>query len=109
MNNTKDDAYYIAKAIKDIDAIESYFQNKTYEQFIKDDMLLDAIMFRLVQMIENIKNISTKFKNYHPNIDWGKIVGFRNGIVHEYGSTDYSVVYQIINEDLSELRDTLLH
>ena len=61
-------------------------------------------MFRLVQLIENIKNISEQFKNNHSEIPWHKIIGFRNKLVHEYGKTDYLVVYQIVTNDLDSLR-----
>ena len=64
-------------------------------------------MFRLVQMIENIKNISLEFKNDNPQIPWGKIMGFRNGIVHEYGKTDYTIVYEVVTNNLSQLKDIL--
>ena len=64
-------------------------------------------MFRLVQLIENVKNISSAFKEGHPEIPWGEIIGFRNGIVHEYGKTDYLTVYETITQDLKQLEKTL--
>lgn len=30
-------------------------------------------------------------------------MGFRNGIVHEYGKTDYTIVYETITQDLDDL------
>lgn len=104
MDNVKNDKYYFKKAINDIDAIEAYFNNKTYDEFMMDSMLIDAIMFRLIQLIENIKKISLDFKENHPNIEWGNIMGFRNGIVHEYGETDYTIVYEVVSKDLLELK-----
>ena len=64
-------------------------------------------MFRLVQLIENIKNIDLEFKEKHDQIPWGKIMGFRNGIVHEYGSTDYAIVYEIVTKNIHELKKVL--
>mgnify|MGYP003442061811 CR=1 FL=1 len=105
MDNVKTDKYYFEKAINDIDAVEKYFDHKTYEEFMADSMLIDAIMFRLVQLIENIKKISPDFKASHSNIEWGNIMGFRNGIVHEYGETDYTIVYEVVSKDLLELKE----
>ena len=34
-------------------------------------------------------------------------MGFRNGIVHEYGKTDYTIVYEIITDGLDQLEDVL--
>ena len=107
MDNIKNDLYYATKAIEQIVAIELYIDNVTYEEFVGDNQLLDAIMFRLVQLIENVKHISQEFKLEHPEIPWGKILGFRNGIVHEYGETNYETVYETITTNLSELKEVL--
>ena len=40
-------------------------------------------------------------------IKWGQIIGFRNGIVHDYGKTDYSIVYEIVSKDIYELKENL--
>ena len=103
MDNLKKDQYYASKAYENIKAIQRYIGNKTYEEFMLDEELIDAIMFRLVQLIENIKNLSDEFKRKNDYVPWGKIMGFRNGIVHEYGETDYTIVYETITQDLDEL------
>lgn len=107
MDNKKNDQYYALKAIENILIIQKYISNKTYEEFIFDDQLIDAIMFRLIQLVENIKDISKDFKNRNCQIPWGQIIGFRNGIVHEYGKTDYTIVYETITQDLDELCSVL--
>ena len=35
-------------------------------------------------------------------------MGFRNGIVHEYGKTDYTIVYEVTTKNLFPLRDVLV-
>lgn len=65
-------------------------------------------MLRLIQMVENIIHISKEFKEKRSNIKWGQIIGFRNGIVHDYGKIDYSIVYEIITNDLCFLKENLL-
>ena len=108
MDNLKDDKYYASKSIEHIELIQQYSNNITYEEFMEDQQLNDSIMFRFIQLIENIKNISEKFKNDNPQIPWGDILGFRNGIVHEYGRTDYHSVYNTFHgNDLVELKEVL--
>lgn len=109
MNNVKDDKYYINKVLDNIETIKHYTNGKSYDEFLSDNMLVDATMFRLVQMIENINHISIGFKDSHSNISWGEIVGFRNGIVHDYGKTDYSIVYEIVSKDIKELENELIN
>lgn len=104
MDNKKNDSYYFSKVLSDIATIKKYLNNETYDQFLNDGKTIDAIMFRMIQIVENIKNVSKDFKDNHQEISWHKIVGFRNGIVHEYGKTDYSIVYEIITKNLDELK-----
>lgn len=108
MDNPKNDSYYISKAIEDIDIIVSYSNNMSYDEFVENRQRNDAIMFRLVQMVESIKNISKEFRQEHSEVPWGDIIGFRNGLVHEYGKTDYHSVYTIVTKDIIELRKALL-
>ena len=107
MDNKKDDKYYASKSIEHITLIQKYSKNLTYEEFIEDQLVNDSIMFRLIQLVENIKNISQEFKDQNPQIPWGDIIGFRNGIVHEYGHTDYHSVYNILHGDILELKNVL--
>ena len=107
MDNKKNDKYYAEQALEQIVIIDKYVGNKSYEEFMSDDQLVDAVMFRLIQMIENIKNISSEFKDNNLQIPWGKIMGFRNGIVHEYGNTDYTIVYEVVINNIKPLRDVL--
>lgn len=107
MDNSKNDKYYIEKVLENIDVIINYTVNKTYDEFVSDDYLIDATMFRLIQMIENINQISNEYKEAHSKIAWKQIVGFRNKIVHDYGKTDYSVVYEIVSSDIYQLKNEL--
>ena len=45
-----------------------------------------------------------EFKDKNSQIPWGKIMGFRNGIVHEYGKTDFTIVYETAVQDLKDLK-----
>ena len=107
MDNKKGDRYYAQKAIENINLIQKYIYGRSYEEFLSDNKLMDAVMFRLVQMIEDIKNISTAFKEKNPHIPWGDIIGFRNGIVHEYGKTDFITVYETATTDIEVLKEAL--
>lgn len=106
MDNKKTDSYYKSLIINDIEKILEYVKDTDYDEFISDEKLIDAVLFRLIQIVENIKKISDEFKNTHKNIAWAEIVGFRNRIVHDYGKTDYTVVYEIVKDDLKKLLET---
>lgn len=102
---SKNDIYYIQQAIVEINYIIEYTKDLSYYELLNDVKTIDATMFRLQQMIEKIKNISQDYKNIHNEIPWGDIIGFRNGIVHDYGKTDYTTVYEIITKDVYQLKE----
>lgn len=102
---SKPDSYYIDKAATEIEIIIEYTSNLSFDEFMNDTKTIDATMFRLQQMIEHIKEISSEFKSKHPEIPWVDIVGFRNRIAHEYGKTDYTTVYEVISENIYQLKE----
>lgn len=102
---SKFDSYYIQKALVEIEAVINYTDGLSFEEFMNDFKTIDATMFRLQQMIEQIKSISSEFKEEHSEVPWTDIVGFRNRIVHEYGKTDYTTVYEIVSKNIYQLKE----
>lgn len=102
---SKNDKYYMEKALVEIDAIIRYSKNMSYDEFMQNEQTIDSVLFRLIQLIENVKDISIAYKLGHKEIPWGDIIGFRNGIVHEYGQTNYTTVYEIISRDIYQLKE----
>jgi uncharacterized protein with HEPN domain len=100
MDNKKGNTYYINKVITDLEFLITHTKDLTREQFGKDEVLLDSIMFRFIQISEHIKKLSIEFKGSHNNIPWISIIGLRNRIVHEYGNVDLSIVYDAVKEDI---------
>lgn len=100
----KSDIYFMKKALDEIEIIIEYTKDLSYDDFMKDRKNIDATIFRLEQLIEQIKHLSSAFKELHKDIPWGDILGFRNGLVHEYGKTDYTTVYEVISHDIYVLK-----
>jgi len=79
----------------------------TYEQFLNDSKTVDAVIRNFEIIGEAANRLSDEFKDKHPDIDWHKIRGFRNRIVHDYMGIDYSIVWQIRKKFLIELIEQL--
>lgn len=63
MDNRKDDAYYLGKIVKDLKFLINQASGKTKEKIENDEVLIDSIMFRLIQISENSDKLTTAFKN----------------------------------------------
>ena len=105
MNNLKNDKYYVEKILADINFLIKHTKNINRKQFEKDEVLLDSIMFRFIQISEHIKKLTISFKNNHLEIPWRDIIGLRNRIVHEYGTVDLNIVYDAVTSDIYDIRD----
>ena len=50
--------------------------------FLGSTLIQDAVMRNLQIMAESIQRLSDATKEAHPEVDWYKIPGFRNVLVH---------------------------
>lgn len=107
MNNIKTDSYYKNKILEDINKIIEYTDGLSYQVFACDEKVVDAVLFRLIQISENVKKLSDLFKRSYPQINWSEIVGFRNKIVHDYGKVDYMIVYEVLSQDIPKVKEQL--
>lgn len=103
----KNDTYYLLKIIEDIDFIIDHMNNKTKTELEADPVLLDSMMFRLIQISEGAKNLSDELKEKNDSIPWTAIYGLRNRIVHDYGNVDLEIVYDTLCLDVPEVKKVL--
>ncbi len=107
MDNRKTDSYYIQKITTDLAFLVAHTEGLSQEQLEEQEILLDSVMFRLIQVSENSDKLSENFKLQHSEIPWRAMKGLRNRIVHEYGAVDITVVYDTVKKDIPELLHTL--
>ena len=77
--------------------IIAYTKGMTFDEFIEDSRTVDAVVRNFEIIGEATNRLPDEFKEKYPNIDWHKIRGFRNRIVHDYMGIDYSIVWEIRN------------
>lgn len=53
---------------------------------------------------EAVKNISEDIKDKYKKIEWRKIAGMRDVIIHSYFRVDLDAVWNVIKKDLSMLK-----
>jgi uncharacterized protein with HEPN domain len=58
-------------------------------------------------MAESTQRLSDRAKNTHPEIDWYRIAGFRNILVHDYLGIDMETVWNIIEKEIPALKATV--
>ncbi len=84
-----------------------YTTGLSFEQFTLDSKTIDAVVRNFEIIGEAANRLPEEFKDKHPDIDWYRIRGFRNRIVHDYFGIDYNIVWQIKETVLLEMLDKL--
>ena|SRR5688500_1642512 len=69
--------------------------------------LLDSISMRLQfigESVKKIEKIDQSFLSRYPEIEWTKIINFRNFISHHYEMLNHEIVYNICTEKIPQLK-----
>ena len=83
--------------------IFDYTNDLSFEDFINDSKTVDAVIRNFEIIGEAANRLPEEFKEQYPSIDWHRIRGFRNRIIHDYFGIDYAIVWQIRDSFLANM------
>lgn len=83
--------------------IISYTQGMSFDDFLNDDKTTDAVVRNFEIIGEASARVPGDFKSDHPEIEWRRMTGLRNRIIHEYFGINYATVWKIKEENIPEL------
>lgn len=94
---------YLEDILASANKILNYAENFSYENLIRDEMRIDAIIRNFEIIGEASTNITQEIKDKYPFVEWRKISDFRNVLAHEYFGVDYKIMWDIIKNKLPDL------
>lgn len=83
--------------------IKDYVNDYTFEEFMKDNKTIDAVVRNFEIIGEAASRIDPDFQLLHLQVPWKKLKGYRNRLIHEYFGVDYQIVWDIITYELNSL------
>ena len=83
--------------------INLYTAGLTFEEFKNDNKTIDAVVRNFEIIGEASNRLPDEIQRKYSNIEWKRIRGFRNRIVHDYFGIDYEIVWQIIQNQINSL------
>jgi uncharacterized protein with HEPN domain len=93
--------------IESIQKIKIYTSGLSLDDFLKDDKTIDAVIRNFEIIGEASNRIPDEIRDKFQLVNWHRIRGFRNRIVHDYMGIDYEIVWEIIEKDLEELKNKI--
>ena len=68
----------------------------------------DATAYRFQHIGEAVKRLPEDLKSRHPGIEWGRIIGMRNLLAHEYFAFDPNIAWATMQGSLPSLKAACL-
>ena len=99
----KDDTVYLRHILDCLDQIEEDLTPDP-TSFFKSRTIQNATLRNLQVLAESTTRLSDEIKASRPEIPWREIAAFRNILVHDYLGIDLEAVWDIVREDLPDLR-----
>lgn len=95
---------FLEDIIEQIKLIEKSTEGVSKKEFLEDKDIQDATVRRLEIIGEATKNIPADIRKKYPKIEWKKIAGIRDIIIHAYFELDLDLIWDVIQNKLSNLK-----
>jgi uncharacterized protein with HEPN domain len=84
--------------------ILNYTNGLNREDFFSDSRTYDAVMRNLQIIGEASKKLSAEIKRKYKNIEWKKITGLRDIVVHDYSRIDEDIIWDVVHSKIPKLK-----
>ena len=99
----KEPVIFIEHILESIGLIEEYIKKTTKDEFFNSTQLQDCVMRRIEIIGEAAGNLPEQIQKGEPEIDWRKITGLRNILIHEYFGINLPIVWDVVQNKLDPL------
>ena len=76
-----------------------------FEDFSNNELIQDGVIRNLEIIGEAVKNLPEDIKKDYPEVEWRKIAGLRDILIHAYFGVDLEVIWDIVKNKVPELKE----
>jgi uncharacterized protein with HEPN domain len=88
-----------------ISEIENFTKGVDFAGFSSNSMLFSACVRQLEIVGEAVNRLSDDLITTNPDVEWRKVTGLRNMLIHEYFGIDDKLIWNIIQKNIPDLKD----
>jgi uncharacterized protein with HEPN domain len=98
---------YVRDMVEFINNVESYTQGFTKSSFKNSRITYDATVRNIELIGEAASKVPTEIQTRYTNIPWRLLIATRNRLIHGYFGIDADILWDIVSNDLTSLKDEL--
>jgi len=99
----RDSRVYLEDILEATRKITAYTESLSKAAFLEDEKTLDAVVRNLEVIGEAVKKLPEDLRAKHPALEWKKIAGLRDILIHEYFGLDAEIVWDIVQNKVPVL------
>lgn len=96
----RDSRVYLEDIVTAAERISAYVAGHTRESFAADAKTIDAVVRNLEIVGEAVKQVPAEIRQQAPDIEWLKIAGLRDILIHAYFNVDLEIVWDVVTNKL---------
>ena len=100
----KHNRVFLKHILDEIDFLTRETEGKKFEEFIENEVLKRACSRSLEIIGEAVRNLSADVKKQHKEIEWKKISGLRDKMIHGYFGVNWDIVWDVMRNQIPKLR-----
>lgn len=87
--------------------IREYAGGMSKDEFSSDSKTIDAVVRNLEIIGEAVKQLPDDIRSCDPEIEWRKIAGLRDILIHQYFGVDVEILWDIVQHNIPELENRI--
>lgn len=99
----RDSSVYLEDIVTAAERIASYVEGYSRESFGGDPKTVDAVVRNLEIIGEAVKQVPIQVREQAPHVEWTKIAGLRDVLIHAYFGVDLDIVWDIVQNKVPGL------
>jgi len=99
----RDSRVYLDDILEATRKITVYTGSLSKAAFLEDEKKLDAVVRNLEVIGEAVKKLPENLRAKHSAVEWKKIAGLRDILIHEYFGLDAEIVWDIVQNKVPAL------
>ena len=98
---------YLTDILECLDAIESFVEGMSFEDFKQDDKTSSAVIRKFEIIGEATKQVPESIKQKYSAIPWKEMAGMRDKLIHFYFGVNYELLWQTTKNRIPQIKPVI--